>query len=392
MNEKALLDRIRKISREKEIVVQECLTKLFLERFLVRLARSSFSDKFIFKGGFLLSYMIEIGRETSDLDFLLTKINAEEEEIIKAISQIITEPSQDGFTFSFFKIEPLDQPHMNYPGFRITLQIRLGRIRDNIKIDVGIGDVVEPQDRNIELFEHKGKPIFEEEISLLVYPVETIFSEKLETIISKATGNSRMKDYHDLFILIQSKAIIDSEKLAISCSQTFSNRKTTLSLIAFDEEGVESLQKFWLGHLNKLATPHIVNFPTHIKEVIREINSYMLELKLVTLGNIVAEMKGIQLLLYVKTAIFAGVDVNDNSRNDHRPLQMAIRNGDTEVARLLIEHGAQLEYRDRSWQTPIVVAINNGQFEIARLLIKKGVPFNPYIPSLDFVYSNFYKF
>jgi hypothetical protein len=40
--------------------------------------------------------------------------------------------------------------------------------------------------------------MFEGEISLVVYPPETIFAEKLETVLSKGAANSRMKDYHDL--------------------------------------------------------------------------------------------------------------------------------------------------------------------------------------------------
>lgn len=70
-------------------------------------------------------------------------------------------------------------------------------MKDKIQIDVGVGDAVEPKNLKIKLFQYRGKPFFEEAISLLVYPIETIFAEKLETVISKGAGNSRMKDYHD---------------------------------------------------------------------------------------------------------------------------------------------------------------------------------------------------
>ena len=78
MNENALKDRIRNISKERGQTAKECWIKLYLERFLSRLSRSQYSDKLIFKGGFLLSYLLETGRETSDLDFLLTRMNAHE--------------------------------------------------------------------------------------------------------------------------------------------------------------------------------------------------------------------------------------------------------------------------------------------------------------------------
>ena len=76
MNEQALKDRLQTISKEKNIQFNECWKKLLLERFLFRLSRSTHTKKFIFKGGFLLAYMMEIGRETTDLDFLLTKLVA----------------------------------------------------------------------------------------------------------------------------------------------------------------------------------------------------------------------------------------------------------------------------------------------------------------------------
>nr|NGX43416.1 hypothetical protein [Chlamydiota bacterium] len=68
INEQALKDRLQTIAKEKNIPFNACWKQLLLERFLARLARSSHFNKFIFKGGFLLSYMMKIGRETVDLD------------------------------------------------------------------------------------------------------------------------------------------------------------------------------------------------------------------------------------------------------------------------------------------------------------------------------------
>ena len=79
MNEQALKDRLQTIAKEKEIHFNACWKQLLLERFLVRLSQSRYADTFIFKGGFLLSFIMKIGRETMDLDFLLTRMNAETE-------------------------------------------------------------------------------------------------------------------------------------------------------------------------------------------------------------------------------------------------------------------------------------------------------------------------
>ncbi len=90
-----------------------------------------------------------------------------------------------------------------------------------------------PTTRELHFFQYRGKPMFESEISLVVNPPETIFAEKLETVLSKGAANSRMKDYHDLFLLAREPHMINLNKLKISLKNTFSNRGTTLELIDF---------------------------------------------------------------------------------------------------------------------------------------------------------------
>jgi predicted nucleotidyltransferase component of viral defense system len=240
INEQALKDRLQTIAKEKGIPFNSCWKQLLLERFLARLSRSVYANKLIFKGGFLLAYIMRIGRETVDLDFLLTRMKAEKttlEEICKEIAEFSLD---DGFTFSFAGVELLSQPHMDYPGYRITLNALFAKMKDKIHIDVGVGDVVEPQHQEIKLFQYRGKPFFEDTVSLLVYPVETIFAEKLETVLSKGSKNSRMKDYHDLLLLVRSKGLTEPKKLREALSKTFENRGTPLSTIQFDATGLKS--------------------------------------------------------------------------------------------------------------------------------------------------------
>ncbi len=129
--------------------------------------------------------------------------------------------------------------------------------------------------------------------------------------------------------------------------------------------------------------------------MIEENNDQIEEIKeKILLGPLIADYRGgiKQLVELVKNALEAGSDVNDDSRNGHRPLQLAIRQGYSEVAFLLIESGADLNYRDKSWLDPIHIAINYGQFEVAKLLIKKGVYFPSFNPDLSYNYANWYKF
>jgi predicted nucleotidyltransferase component of viral defense system len=274
INEQALKDRLQTIAKEKNVPFNACWKQLLLERFLTRLARSSHVNKFIFKGGFLLSYMMKIGRETVDLDFLLTRMNAEIKGLQEVFEEIVSIPSEDGFTFSFEGIETLSQPHMEYPGYRTTLKVSFAKMKDKIHVDVGIGDIVEPQHKEIKLFEYRGKPFFEESISLLVYPIETIFAEKLETILSKGSRNSRMKDFHDLLLLLRDKNLQSSPKLQENVQKTFEHRGTALKLIQFDEASHKALQQLWKAHLQGLGdVAKELDLPENIKEVIEMLNT-----------------------------------------------------------------------------------------------------------------------
>lgn len=273
MNEQGLKDRLQAISRERGINFNECWKKLLTERFLSRLSRSTYTQQFIFKGGFLLAYIMEIGRETTDLDFLLTSINAGKEEIKETIEEIIAIESEDGFSFSYEGIELLEQPHMDYPGYRVGLKATFGRMRDKIQIDVGIGDVVTPTTRELHFFQYRGKPMFESEISLVVYPPETIFAEKLETVLSKGAANSRMKDYHDLLLLAREPHMINLNKLQVSLKNTFKNRGTTLELIDFKTDELKPMQKLWVAHIKNLGQAvQKLKLPENIQDVIIELN------------------------------------------------------------------------------------------------------------------------
>ena len=65
---------------------------------------------------------MEIRRETTDLDFLLVNMNASEDEIKQTIQDVISIESEGGFLFGYEKIDLLEQPHMDYPRYRISLK------------------------------------------------------------------------------------------------------------------------------------------------------------------------------------------------------------------------------------------------------------------------------
>ena len=216
---------------------------------------------------------MEIGRETVDLDFLLTQMKTKKKEIERVFKEICSISLEDGFLYHYEKIDSLEQPHMRYPGFRTSLAVSFGKMKDKIHVDAGIGDVVKPEIRKFGLFEYRGEPIFEKSLSLLVYPIETIFSEKLETILSKGAANSRMKDYHDVYLLIREK-MLRLETLKDTVLRTFGHRGRAIQKIEFDEQELKALQKLWTAHLKGLGNVAFeLDLPPQMAAAIAEINS-----------------------------------------------------------------------------------------------------------------------
>ena len=54
---------IKKVAKEKQITAQSILQNFMLERFLERMSLSSYKDKFILKGGFLIASIGLIGQK-----------------------------------------------------------------------------------------------------------------------------------------------------------------------------------------------------------------------------------------------------------------------------------------------------------------------------------------
>ena len=96
---------------------------------------------------------------------------------------------------------------------------------------MGVGDVVDEFEMVLDVIQSKGAPLISQGgVSVLAYPPEFIFYEKLQAIIDLGALNSRMKDYFDCHVLI-TKDILDEAKVITASKKTFQNRKTELQKI-----------------------------------------------------------------------------------------------------------------------------------------------------------------
>jgi len=152
----SIKERLRTLSRERNLTFAEIWHNLILERFLARLCQSKYKTNFILKGGSLLARYIPIGRETKDLDFLVERLKNTEEFLSTAFDHICSIHIEDGFAFEKVKIGKLMHPHMDYTGIEVLLLAKMGGPQTHIQIDLGFGDVVKGSGLPVPISQIKG--------------------------------------------------------------------------------------------------------------------------------------------------------------------------------------------------------------------------------------------
>lgn len=188
---------IRNIAKKNNLLPQEILQMFLFERILERLSVSKYKDNFILKGGLLISSIIGIAeRTTMDMDTTVRGIPMEEENINKIIQEIIKIDVEDGIVFEFVKMEPIRDDD-SYNNFRVHLRAVYGKVNNPMKIDITTGDKITPA-----AVEYAYKMMFDDkQIPVMAYTLETILAEKYETIIRRNIGNTRARDFYDLYVL-----------------------------------------------------------------------------------------------------------------------------------------------------------------------------------------------
>lgn len=274
--EKSFKAKLRAIAKEKNRDPADLWQNLTLERFLVRLAKSEYRKHFVLKGGILLSKYIEIGRETTDLDFLARKMNNEVVGMKIIFEKIASIDLQDGFSFREIKVGELAHPHMGYPGLEVSMMAYFGRTRFKVSIDIGFGDIVDPIEYSIPLTTSSKGGLFEGNVTLSCYPKEFIFAEKLETIVHRGSFNSRMKDFHDLHSIISSPDLLSFSNLEGIIHMVFEHRETKLTLpITFEKDEMNRMQNFWNEYLKNLRAENLAQLPQNFANAIAKINNWL---------------------------------------------------------------------------------------------------------------------
>ena len=263
--EQSIKHKLKDISKTLGIPFNSLLEMLFLERFLVRIVKSAYADKLVFKGGMCLAQFLDLGRKTKDIDFLFTQVKNNLEKIKKIMEDIASIDVADDFVFSKVDVNQLPFEHKQSPSYRVSIQGQLGQIKNKVSIDVGAGDVFTSKLLEIKLMKTK-EPLFEKSIKLRSYTPEYIFSEKLEAILQLGETNSRMKDFYDCYRLIEEN-ILKKSLLKDAIRKTLESRNTELKMIPKPNG---QLKIRWEGFLkrNKISNLKLSAVISKINEII----------------------------------------------------------------------------------------------------------------------------
>lgn len=71
-----------------------------------------------------------------------------------------------------------------------------------------------------------------------------------------------------------------------------------------------------------------------------------------------------------------GCQVNETENNGYHPLHLAIKKGYDEIALILLQHGADITFRDRSGYDPFELAISLANLKLAHAIHKAGYPYS----------------
>ena len=248
-----LKDLVRNLARSTGIEAHVLIRRYMMERLLERISLSPYKDSFILKGGMLVSALVGVDtRATMDIDATVKGLPVTASDMERIVTEIISIPLDDGVQFRIKSVSDIME-EMEYSGVRISMEALLDNSVTPLKLDISTGDAITPREIRFPY-----KLMFEaRSIPLMAYPLETVLAEKLETILSRSTLNSRMRDFYDVQVLQEAfSRKIDDSTLAKALTATAEKRgsidrlhdaETVLRAI----EDSPELWALWTGYQKK---------------------------------------------------------------------------------------------------------------------------------------------
>ena len=268
-NRDSLKAKASNLSKKTNIPNKYLIQNFMFEALLKRISKSKYKDKFIIKGGLLLSSIFGVNlRSTMDLDTTIKGLPLDKETITKVINEIISIDVEDNVRLEIENIKDIREEEL-YSGFEVNLKAEFDGLKTNLMIDITTGDVITYKE-----VEFKYSTLFDNEtINIMTYNYETIIAEKFESIISRNIDNTRMKDYYDLYMFVNlkwndinkdilRKAIINTSK-ARETLDYIDNASKYIELISDDSR----LKSLWNSYQNNYEYAKDIEFVDTINAI-----------------------------------------------------------------------------------------------------------------------------
>lgn len=261
--------RIKSVAKQNNADARTLMRIYMMERFLERLAQSEYRDNFIIKGGILVTAMIGVAhRSTMDIDTSMKNLNLSAEDALRVVNRVKDIDLDDGVSFDVKDVSNI-MDEMEYPGIRVTMNANVGRLITPLKIDISTGDVITPRaiEFNYDLL------LEDRSISLWSYNLETILAEKLQTVLARGILNTRMRDFYDIRMLLDTyedkvnKAVL-KDAFAATCKKRGTDHlqeqaKEIIKIIEADEQ----LQVLWRAYQKKYSYAAEIDYASVISGV-----------------------------------------------------------------------------------------------------------------------------
>ncbi|EJL51648.1 hypothetical protein PMI09_04438 [Rhizobium sp. CF122] len=219
----SIKQQLNNLARREGRVFEIVMVRYALERLLFRLSASDKADRFILKGGMLVTLWLEgENRETRDVDFL--GYGQADGDTLKSIfADIMAVHYDDGLVFDIDRLQAeVIREEMEYNGVRLRTVALLERTRIPVTIDIGFGDAL----TGAEMTSYPSL-LGMESPRIRSYPPAVVIAEKFQAMVALGVINGRMKDYFDLWAIPQVVSIPD-EELDAAISATFVRRRTSI--------------------------------------------------------------------------------------------------------------------------------------------------------------------
>lgn len=261
--------RIKSVAKQNNADARTLMRIYMMERFLERLAQSEYRDNFIIKGGILVTAMIGVAhRSTMDIDTSMKNLNLSAEDALRVVNQVKDIDLDDGVSFEVKDVSNI-MDEMEYPGIRVTMNANVGRLITPLKIDISTGDVITPRaiEFNYDLL------LEDRSISLWSYNLETILAEKLQTVLARGILNTRMRDFYDIRMLLDTyedkvnKAVL-KDAFAATCKKRGTDHlQEQAEEIIKVIEANEQLQVLWRAYQKKYSYAADIDYASVISGV-----------------------------------------------------------------------------------------------------------------------------